>query len=132
RGCGGAASIPAEVMKFVMVVRSVNAANLLAKTFRSGVNVECHKPVRLLPARVECDHVSERFDGCFRRQAWRRIEGLIGSEKSGCHVLLLSSAQGAEDGSIEGQVASLGASPQSWRPNRYRCSADPRCVGGPG
>src|SRR5579859_7649558 len=91
---GRAAYVPTEVVELVTHIRCVDTANLLAEALRFGIDIQRHEPVRLLPGRVESDHVSERLDGCLRRQPWRRIKGLIGSEKGACHVLLLSCAQG--------------------------------------
>src|SRR6266849_6621919 len=93
RAQGRTAHVPSEVMELVTHVRNLGAADLLAKTSRLWVDVQRHQPVRLLPGWVECDHIGQRFDRRFCREAWRRVKGLIGPEKGSCHLLLLSRAQ---------------------------------------
>src|SRR6266446_1984867 len=90
---GRTAHVPSEVMELVTHVRNLGAADLLAKTSRLWVDVQRHQPIRLLPGWVECDHIGQCFDRRFCREAWRRVKGLIGPEKGGCHLLLLSRAQ---------------------------------------
>src|SRR5216684_3594672 len=105
RAQGRTAHVPSEVMELVTHVRSLGAADLLAKTSRLWVDVQRHQPVRLLPGWVECDHIGHRFDRRFCREAWRRVKGLIGPEKGGCHLLLLSRARAGGTSWRRGQVA---------------------------
>ena len=76
----GAARVPAEVVELVAHVRRLDAARLLAVAGRLGVDVERHQSIGLFRGRVEGDHVGKGFDRRFRRQARRRIEGLVGSK----------------------------------------------------
>ena len=88
RGVGakrGTAYVPSEVMELVADVGCVDASDLPAEALGFRIDVERYQPVRRLPCRVERDHVGERLDWRFRRETRRRIKGLIGSEKCGCH-----------------------------------------------
>src|SRR5258708_509772 len=93
RAQGRTAHVPSEVMELVTHIRNLGTADLLAKTSRLWVDVQRHQSVRLLPGWVECDHIGQRFDRRFCREAGRRVKGLFGPGGGGGHRWPLSRPQ---------------------------------------